>query len=450
MKASFKSISVIAAATLALAGCRGLETDQPREGAHKYTFTINDDTRAVIGDTNVEWVEGDEVGMFVGSSKGSAKVDVSTSPKTVVLYSESAIPAGTKAYAWFPYDPEDKDSVPEKTRITLSNTQNGYQSSAMPLVGIPFEVKEDIGPGAKDGNGQIRFLNLGSLINFKIWSSEFKYRVETVKSVRLDASAPIAGIGYIDLTAVAEGDEGTLQLATDSGSKDAPLTSVRVDEKVSVAVSKDDAKPIKMVVLPGTFKATLTVTTNAAVYTKEIPELTFARSHSRTVNMDLATAKRSEDESLASLKVDELTIEWLKVNPALIGPTYKEWAGVPGSASKAVYAGYTASGNASIQFNDDNKAGIVTTKTGGKVRRVSAVWNSSTANGRSLAIYVSHTPFKSADDLYSTSTQGTLLGHLSMGWPATDFYIEDDWEYVGLRSYDKTLYITEIDIAWEE
>ena len=442
-------MTAIALAGLALVGCRDMEMDQPQGGAYRYSFTIDEETRAVIGDTNVEWAEGDEVGLLVGSYAGSAKVDVSTSPKTVVLYSGSAIPAGTKAYAWFPYNPEVANEAPEKVQISLDNTQSGAQSSAMPLVGVPFEVKEEIG---SEGNGQIRFLNLGSLINFKIWSSKFEYRQETVKSIRLDASAPIAGTGYIDLTAVAEGDEGTLILATDSGSKDAPLTSVRVDEKVSVAVSKDDAQPVKMVVLPGTFKGTLTVTTNAAVYTKEIPELTFARSHSRTINVDLATAKRSEDASLASLKVDELTIEWLKVNPALIGATYKEWSDMPGTASKAVYAGYTASGNASIQLNDDNKAGIVSTTSGGKVRKVSVVWNGNTANARSLAIYGNHTPYKSAADLFSTSTstQGTLLGYLSMGWPSTDFYIEGDWEYIGVCSSDKTLYITELNIGWEE
>ncbi len=447
MKAIFKSISAIAAATLALAGCSSLDTDRPLEGVHKYTFTIDEETRAVIGEKSVEWAEGDQVGMFVGSYKGSAKVDVSTSPKTVVIQTGSEIPAGTKAYAWFPYAPEVANEAPDKVQISLDNTQSGAQSSAMPLVGVPFEVKEDIG---SEGNGQIRFLNLGSLINFKVWSSEFLPRLEKVKSIRLDASVPIAGTGYIDLTAVSEGNEGTLQLVTDAGSKEAPLTSVRVDEKVDVAYTREEAEPVKMVVLPGTFKGTLTVTTNAAEYTKEIPELTFARSHSRTIYVDLGTAKRSEDALLASLKVDELTIEWLQVNPALIGASYKKWNDMPGSSSKAVYAGYTASGNASIQLNDDNNAGIVTTTSGGKVRKVSVIWNGSTANGRVLQIYGSHTPYKSVDDLYYDSEQGTLLGSLSMGWPSTDFYIDGDWEYVGLRSYDKTLYITEIDVAWEE
>ena len=37
-----------------------------------------------------------------------------------------------------------------------------------------------------------------------------------------------------------------------------------------------------------------------------------------------------------------------------------------------------------------------------------------------------------------------------MGWPQTTFLIDGDWEYVGLRSHEKTLYITEIDVAWEE
>lgn len=419
--------------------------DQRQGIGNKYSFTIDDNTRAVIGDENVKWTEGDKVGMFVGSFKGSADVDVSTSPKTVVLYSESAIPAGTKAYAYYPYDPETAGDGPEKVSIFLSNTQNGYQSSAMPLAGIPFDVKEEIGTEDTERNGRIRFLNLGSLIDFKIWSSESKYRSETVKSIRLDTSFPIAGTGYIDLTAVSEGDEGALKLVMDS-----ELTSVRVDERMQVAMSRDDAKPIKMVVFPGTFKATLTVTTDAAEYTKEIPEFTFGRSHSRTFFVDLADAKRSEDKTLTNLKVDELTIEWLKVNPALIGSTYKEWADVPGSASKAVYAGYTASGNASIQLNDDNKAGIITTTSGGKVRRISVVWNGLTANARSLAIYVSHTPFKSADDLYAKSTQGEFLEYISMGWPSTSIQIKDDWEYIALRSYDKTLYITEIDIAWEE
>lgn len=448
MTAYFKSFVAIALAISIISGCRGIEMDQRQGIGNKYSFTIDDNTRAVIGDENVEWTEGDKVGMFVGSFKGSADVDVSTSPKTVVLYSESAIPAGTKAYAYYPYDPETAGDGPEKVSIFLSNTQNGYQSSAMPLAGIPFDVKEEIGTEDTERNGRIRFLNLGSLINFKIWSSISEYRSETVKSVRLDASVPIAGVGYIDLTAVSEGNEESLKLTTDA--KNAPVNSIRVDEKVSVAVSQENAQPIKMVVFPGTFKATLTVTTNAAVYTKEIPEFTFARSHSRTFTVDLGTATRSEDETMASLKVDELTIEWLKVNPALIGSTYREWAGMPGSASKAVYAGYTASGNASLQFNDDNKAGIVTTGSGGKVRKVSVVWNGLTANARSLAIYVSHTPFKSADDLYAKSTQGVFLGYLSMGWPSTSIQINDDWEYIALRSYDKTLYITEIDIAWEE
>ena len=105
-----------------------------RHGQLDDTFAIADDTRAVIGDSNVEWIAGDQVGMFVGDYKGYAKVDVTTSPKMVVLYSTTAIPAGTMAYAYAPYDEDNKTSeaTPEWVKITLSDVQSGAQVSAMP------------------------------------------------------------------------------------------------------------------------------------------------------------------------------------------------------------------------------------------------------------------------------------------------------------------------------
>ena len=302
MKKTFKSFFVFAAAALTLAGCQRVEMDQPQqEGEYKYSFAIVDDTRAVIGDNNVEWVSGDQVGMFVGDYKGYAKVDVTTSPKMVVLYSTSAIPAGTMAYAYAPYDVANKEVDPDMVKITLSNIQSGAQTSAMPLAGLPFEVEEEIDPRAQSGNGQIRFMNLGSLINFKIYSSDEAFQGETVKSVEFEATAPIAGVGYIDLTAVDMNDESSLELLLE-----AEETSVKVNEDMPVAASKEDAEAIKMVVLPGEYGGTLTVTTDAATYEKEIPAREFARSHSRTFGLDLAKAERSEvEETVVSLPYEE-------------------------------------------------------------------------------------------------------------------------------------------------
>ena len=305
MKKAFKSFFVFAAAALTLAGCQRTEMEQSEQGGpYKYSFAIADDTRAVIGANSVEWVAGDQVGMFVGDYKGYAKVDVISTPKMVVLYSTTAIPAGTMAYAYAPYDEANKtsDAQPDWVKINLSKVQSGAAVSAMPLAGVPFEVENEIDPRAQSGNGKIKFMNLGSLVNFKIFSTDEAFRSETVQSVKFEATKPIAGVGYIDLTAVDLADEGTLELLMDEEE-----TSVRVDQEASIPATKEDAAPIKMVVLPGTFEGILTVTTDVATYMKEIPEREFARSHSRTFSLDLAKAEREEgvEETVVSLPYEE-------------------------------------------------------------------------------------------------------------------------------------------------
>ncbi len=290
MKKIFKAFFVIAAAALTLAGCQKKEIEQPQnEGDYVYTFAIDEETRAVIGDNNIEWVAGDQVGMYVGSYKGYAKVDVTTTPKMVVLYSNNAIPAGTIAYAYAPYDPENKSNEPSQTKILVNNIQSGAGVSAMPLAGLPFEVEEDIEANNQEGNGQIKFLNLGSLINFKVFSTNEDYQDETIQYIQFESSKAIAGTGHLDLTAVDMGDESTLVLEMD-----AEENIVKVVEEMPVVAEKEEADPIKMVILPGTFEGTLTVVTDAATYTKAIPEREFARSHSRTFGLDLAKAERTE------------------------------------------------------------------------------------------------------------------------------------------------------------
>jgi hypothetical protein len=68
MKNIFKAFFVIAATALTLVGCQKKEIELPQnEGDFVYTFAIDDETRAVIGDSNIEWVAGDQVGMFISS-----------------------------------------------------------------------------------------------------------------------------------------------------------------------------------------------------------------------------------------------------------------------------------------------------------------------------------------------------------------------------------------------
>ncbi len=312
MKKFFKSFALIAAAAMALAACqKEVEAPVQEEGLYEYRFAIDEGTKAVIGDSNIEWVAGDQVGMFIAANgdytgyKGYAKIDVSTSPKTVILYSNSAIPAGTMAYAYAPYDADNKNNTADAAKINIKSIQTGAQVSAMPLAGLPFTVEEEIDAQAEAGNGTIKFMNLGSLINFKIFSTDEAYQSETVTSVKFEANKTIAGSAYIDLTAIDVEDEGSLELTFMDEADEA--NSVRVDQEMAVAAYKEEATPIKMVILPGLFEGTVTVTTDVATYTKEIPSREFNRSGSRTFGLDLAKAERTEgvEEVVKTLPYEE-------------------------------------------------------------------------------------------------------------------------------------------------
>ena len=126
--------------------------------------------------------------------------------------------------------------------------------------------------------------------------------------------------------------------------------------------------------------------------------------------------------------------------------SYTDWSGVTDQSS-AVYAGYTAGGNSSIQLNDA-KQGIITTASGGKVKKVVVEWNTSTTNGRTLNIYGSNKKYDAVSDLFDVNKQGTLLGSIVKG-TSTELTITGDYEFIGLRSSASAMYLTSVSITWE-
>ena len=132
------------------------------------------------------------------------------------------------------------------------------------------------------------------------------------------------------------------------------------------------------------------------------------------------------------------------------GTGYSEWSGKQGSSSSAVYAGYTAGANNSIQLrSNDNQSGIISTTSGGKITKVLVSWNNATGDGRTLQIYGKNSAYTSTEELYNTSTQGTLLGTIVYG-SSVSLNISGDYAYIGLRSASGAMYLTKIEITWEE
>ncbi len=136
------------------------------------------------------------------------------------------------------------------------------------------------------------------------------------------------------------------------------------------------------------------------------------------------------------------------------GGGYSDWSGKTcTNGSNAVYAGNSAGGNSSIQLRSSDGSGIISTTSGGKVRKVEVVWNNSTANNRVLSVYGKNTPYTATSDLYDADKQGTLLGEIlynSNNVTTTELNVTGTYLYIGLRSKSGAMYLSEIDINWTE
>lgn len=156
-----------------------------------------------------------------------------------------------------------------------------------------------------------------------------------------------------------------------------------------------------------------------------------------------ATCTITVNERPASVS-DTLTRETTGVTSG--SSSYTSWSDKVG-ASGAVYAGQSAGGNDAIQLRSKNSnSGIVTTSSGGTIGKISVVWNDGTSSGRILNIYGKNTAYTDPTNLYGSSS-GELLGMITCG-TSTEYVIDGDYKYVGVRSSDGALYLDSITFVW--
>ena len=141
-------------------------------------------------------------------------------------------------------------------------------------------------------------------------------------------------------------------------------------------------------------------------------------------------------------KVDELTQSWTGIT----GTTYTAWSDKKSNTS-AIYSGQSAAGNDAIQLRATSPSGIITTTSGGKLKKVVVTWNSNTTSGRTLNVYGKNTAYTSTSELYEDATAGTKIGTIVEG-TSTTLEITDEYEYIGMRSNSGAMYLDEIEITW--
>ena len=333
----------------------------------------------------------------------SITVDYTVAAATTykVTYNANGATSGTA--------PTDATSYTSGTTVTVKSNSGNLAKTGYTFGG--WNTKSD-GTGTNYTAGSGTFKITGNTTLYAKWNLDAKYTVTLVP-----------GSGSVTNTELEEpnaGDGVTLHTPTLSSACQSEGWSF-AGWATSAVATETSFKPATL--LTGTYKPTSNITLYAV--------------YKRT--------ETTEGTPTVTTTTDKLTRETTGVDDG--STTYSSWSGKTVTSS-AVYAGNSAGSNNSIQLRSNNSnSGVITTDSGGKVTKITVVWNSNTADGRTLDIYGKKSAYSAATELYSTSTQGTKLGSIAKG--NTTLTITDDYEYIGLRSNSGAMYLTSISIEWE-
>lgn len=196
-------------------------------------------------------------------------------------------------------EPVNADPMQSIT-IPLVQTHKGgkFDGAAMPMVSVPFTFTKDMLVGADNQLQEVKFLNLGALLDFRVFSTDGKYQNEIVRDVIFEADKNIVGEFKINVQNVNPDDEKTLAIdltsARAEGDFATPVTNVaRTESDAVVGTDKDNSGSVRMVVAPGTYTGKVKVRTDKAYYVFNLfTARTFNRNGIYPLGLNLAKATR--------------------------------------------------------------------------------------------------------------------------------------------------------------
>lgn len=306
MKTLFKSMMIIAAAVMTFSACSKTEIENPQsEEDFYYTFVLsNPVTKSILAsDENGkfgQWENGDQLGTAIDDANpGYAYVTTSTTPVTFRIYKKGGLSGGEKVYAYYPYNSTATSVSEIPFEIPAGQNQNGesFDFDAMPMVAEEFVVPDSYASTNNNTEvGEISLVNLGSVIDFQVYSSNETYAAETILSVKLVAATPVAGSFSKNITTVKLDTESTLAISGFTGKE--VLTTVA--NAPAMGADRANAAHVYMVVAPTTnVTGSVIVTTNKAVYTYSLSTAqTFKRAGLKSFGLNLGTCQnRVSDET---------------------------------------------------------------------------------------------------------------------------------------------------------
>lgn len=288
--------AIVALAGLSLFACNKEieqpENDAPAAETYSYTITIADETKTVLDGNHIAWEDGDQVAWHAISGtyhyNGYSDVIISN-PCYFKVRSDRPINAGGNLYACSNCNGIDNSGVAE---FVIPTEQDGTViKNAMPMVSMPIVIPSNIPATNTDTSiGLAQFANLGSVIEYNVYTNDTAYGDEKVKSVKFTADSPVAGDFDVDLTTVSE-----TNIPTPSGIAETTVKST-LGTPATVGAGKTAGTKVYQVVAPGTVSGTILVSTDKATYSYTLPSSEFKRSKVKTINVDLASANATRTD----------------------------------------------------------------------------------------------------------------------------------------------------------
>ena len=121
--------------------------------------------------------------------------------------------------------------------------------------------------------------------------------------------------------------------------------------------------------------------------------------------------------------------------------------------SGAEYAFQCAGDKGSVQLRSKNSnSGVVTTKSGGKIKSIKVSWNdaTTTTSKRVLNVYASNTAYTDPTDLYTKDLKYvTQLEFSEAKEYVSEYTFTENYAYVGFRSAEGAMYLNSIELTWD-
>ncbi len=443
----FRIIGLGIAAVAMLASCSKSEEDiNPiNEDAFQMVVSTGDpSTKTIIDDIGggkygVLWQAGDKLAVYeVGN--GTVQGRTESTP----LASGGATAQFQFAFSGSPSAPYDYTFVYPAAALSLESTKYLVSLPAtQTFVANSFDPAADVlisehihSESTRPDNINARFVRLGGTARMTIKAPT---TTETIQKI-IFSTTDVDIAGKFELNPAT----GELSDAMAEGFKSITLTPA-----TATAFTGEVVVWFRLAEVTLTDNFTVSVTTDKKTYTKTLylntlgRQLPFQNSKLTNFGIDLR-----ETGGVDNIRTDVINSAFTGVGST----SYANWSGKKGTATNAIYAGYTATrGSGDIGVISNNNSGIVVTTSAGIVKSVTITAKAFTSGYTNyLDIYGKNSSYDSASDLFNDSQKGTLIGTLGFADYSTQtLNIDSDYTHIGIRSQGYAIDITEIVINWE-